>query len=165
MDEQDIFPERRGRCGDDPHNPRILREVSVKRHGGWADAVVNFCASEKVKLRPGASLETIIALEKALDFHFPEDFVALYMRANGFEGRDWNQGMFSFWPLERIQKEYIRDGSGTYIAFCDYLINSHTIGFFKEDAGVFKDYNQIEPVACCFRDAVNLINANAVCIY
>jgi hypothetical protein len=131
----------------------------------WADEAIATWTNSCIKLQPGLSLEAIRSFEEQLDFQFPPDFIELYQRANGFEGFDWNKDMFSLWPLERILKEYREDNDDNYVGFCDYLINSHSIGFFKSEQGVYKSYSQMQPIAKTFREAIELININSDLLY
>ena len=67
--------------------------------------------------------------------------------------------------MERILKEYQEDDDNNYVGFCDYLINSHSIGFFKSEEGIYKSYSQIHPIAKTFREAIDLINTNSDLLY
>jgi hypothetical protein len=131
----------------------------------WADQAVLTWTKSGIKLQAGLSLEVILGFEVQLDFRFPEDFRELYQKINGFKDFDWNKHMFSLWSLERIIKEYQKDDENNYVGFCDYLINSHSIGFFKSEEGIYKSYSQIEPIARTFREAIELINTNADLLY
>jgi hypothetical protein len=131
----------------------------------WADSPISDWINSGIRLQPGLSLEAIKSFEVQLDFPFPPDFVEFYRKVNGFEEFDWNKHMFSLWSLERISKEYQEDKNSNYVGFCDYLINSHSIGFIKNDTRVYKSYNQLEPIANTFREAIELININSDSLY
>jgi SMI1 / KNR4 family (SUKH-1) len=131
----------------------------------WAEQAIDIWASKGIKLQNGISCEKISDFEKLLDFKFPQDFIELYSKANGFEDFDWNENMFSLWSLERILKEYQEGGDTNYIGFCDYLINSHSIGFFKTDNGIFKSYDPNQPIGNTFKEGIELINSNSDLIY
>ena len=49
--------------------------------------------------------------------------------------------MFTIYPLERIRTEYFDNQNINFIPFCDYLINSHQIGFSKLDSKIYTNYN------------------------
>lgn len=103
----------------------------------------------------------IKTFEARIDFQFPPDFRELYQKVNGFEDFDWNIHMFSLWSLDRIAKEYQKDDDDNYVGFFDYLINSHSIGFFKSEKGVYKSYSHVESIATTFKEAIELINTNS----
>ncbi len=138
---------------------------SLKEISDWADKVISIWNSKGIMLEKGVSVEEISELERLLDFRFPKDFVQLYTKANGFKALDWDENMFSFWPLDRILEEYQKDGDTNYIGFCDFLINSHSIGFFKTDEGIFKSYDQIQPIGNTFKEGIELIISNSDLIY
>jgi hypothetical protein len=74
--------------------------------------------------------------------------------------------MFSIWPLKRIVEEYNRGIDQIFIAFADYLINSHLIGFVKGQEGVFKNYGTSpELIASTFSEVILLINSDANVVY
>ena len=136
-----------------------------KQASNWTDRSIDIWTSKGIKLQNGISIDKISEFEKLLDFKFPQDFTELYSKANGFEDFDWNENMFSLWSLDRILKEYREDGDTNYIGFCDYLINSHSIGFFKTDKGIFKSYDQTQPIGNTFKEGIELINSNSDLIY
>lgn len=131
----------------------------------WTDHAISFWKSKAIQLQNGISVDKIADLEKLLDFKFPKDFIALYSKVNGFEDFEWNEHLFSVWSVDRILKEYHEDGNSNYIGFCDFLINSHSIGFLKSAIGVYKSYDQTQPVAKSFEDLIFLINSNSDLIY
>ena len=131
----------------------------------WTDQAISTWTDNGIKLQPRLPREVITTFEAQLGFEFPEDFRELYQRVNGFEDFDWNTHMFSLWSLDRILKEYQEGDDDNYVGFCDYLINSHSIGFFKSEEGVYKSYSQIEPIAKTFREAIDLINTNSDLLY
>jgi hypothetical protein len=131
----------------------------------WTSQAIYFWTSKGIKLQNGISIDKISDFENLLNFKFPLDFIELYTKANGFEDFDWNEHMFSLWSLDRILKEYQEDSDTNYIGFCDFLINSHSIGFFKTDKGVFKSYDQTQPIGNTFKEAIELINSNSDLIY
>lgn len=125
---------------------------------------------QNLNLGEGASLESIEKVEKYLSIKFPETFKNLYTKVDGFNAMDWNEHMFCIWPLERIIEEHNYKRHPEFIGFCDFLINSHWIGFVKGQSGIFKsygiDYQQSpEKIADNFEDAIDLINSNSDIIY
>jgi len=132
------------------------------------DALLNW-QSDKVKLNPAATIAEIEHVESVLNFAFPEDFKQLYLIVNGFDGLDWQEHMFTFWPLKMIVEEYDETENG-FIGFSDFLLKSHSIGFKKKDSGVFRYYQSVkdqipEYIASSFQQAVFLINSNNSLIY
>jgi len=133
---------------------------------------------EKIQLNPPATLDAIKHTEDTVNYTFPSDFKELYLIADGFKDWDWRPNMFSLWPLQRIIDEYLEalsrnNGKSSYqdehaknfVGFCDYLINSHQIGFFKNKIGVYKSYDEFNPIAKSFNDALQLINKDTELIY
>jgi hypothetical protein len=131
----------------------------------WTDQAISHWVSKGIKLQEGAPEEKITLLENILSFKFPADFSELYIKVNGFADWDSNEGMFSLWPLEKIFEEYHANGDINYIGFCDYLINSHTIGYDKTDGRIFKDYNTTQPIAETFRHFIQLLNSDDDLLY
>ena len=88
------------------------------------DALLNW-QSDKVKLNPAATIAEIEHVESVLNFAFPEDFKQLYLIVNGFDGLDWQEHMFTFWPLKMIVEEYDETENG-FIGFSDFLLKTRT---------------------------------------
>lgn len=63
--------------------------------------------------------------------------IQFFLEINGFKDFDWNEHMFSIYPLERIKKEYDEQTDKDFIPFCDYLVNSHQIGLYKKNKRIF----------------------------
>lgn len=120
---------------------------------------------EKIELNPPASGETISEAEKIINFIFPSEFRNLYLKVNGFKNWDWRANMFSIWPIERIVDEYNQGKAKDFVGFSDYLINSYQIGFFKGRIGIYKSYDEFNPIAHSFDEAILLINSDADLIY
>ncbi len=131
----------------------------------WTDKAIDIWTSKRIKLQNGISFDKISDFEKHLDFKFPQDFVELYLKTNGFEDFDWNENMFSLWSLDRILKEYQQNDDTNYIRFCDFLINSHSIGFFKTDIGIYKSYDQTKSIADNFQDFILLLCSSDDLLY
>ena len=131
----------------------------------WTDEAVNAWAQSGANLLPGLPTSEILKAESYLNFKFPQDFIDLYQKANGFEYCDWNEHMFSFWSLDRIIDEYKADKDNTYVRFCDFLINTYSIGFSKDSEKIFKHFDRKDPVCDTFKEAVFLINLSSGNIY
>ena len=137
----------------------------VQKTNEWVENIISFWNERKIKLEVGASLKEISEVEYFIGIHFPYTFVELYKKANGFRGNDWNTSMFSIWPLQRIKEKYRINNDTNFIGFCDYLINSHIIGFSKTKVGIFKDHDPLNPVALTFEESIELIIYNSDLIY
>ena len=132
----------------------------------WVQVTRSLWLKRDLKLEPGASIADIESTELELDFHFPADMKDLYQVVNGF--KDWDMdvdSMISIWPMERIRDEYHAGSDKNFIGFCDFLINSHSIGFFKDQNGVFKCYDAFNPISETFVQAIDLINTGSELIY
>jgi len=142
-----------------------LQEINT-----WTNNVVDLWKTQNIKLGEGASSSTIEKTEQYLSVKFPESFRELYKKVNGFKEMDWNEHMFCVWSLDRIIEEYNYKRYPDFIGFCDFLINSHWIGFVKDQSGVFKrydlkGYSNPEKIADNFEDAIEMINTSADIIY
>ena len=133
--------------------------------GIWTEKVIEDWQANRTKLHPGLTLSEILSAEQILQFKFPPDFIELYQKVNGFRDLDWNEHMFSFWPLEKIIDEYKADDDKDFIGFCDFLINSHSIGFSKDDFAIYKSYDRQQPIAATFKEAIVMINKSSGAIY
>jgi SMI1/KNR4 family protein SUKH-1 len=133
----------------------------------WTKSIISCWKALGIKLNSGTTVNAIAEIEKEIGINFPSDFKELYVEMNGFSDRDWTPTMFSLWPLERILNEYSHAGKYGFVGFCDYLINSHCLGFVKNQKGVFKEYGEGEPmlIAQSFSEAVHLVNIDARIIY
>jgi len=131
----------------------------------WTDQAIYSWTKSNTKLQPGLSVDLISEFETLLNFKFPQDFIDLYQKVNGFKDLDWNEHMFSFWPLDKIIVEYKIDNDNTYIGFCDFLINSYSIGFSKDSNKIFKHFDRQNPICDTFKEAVFLINSGSGNIY
>ena len=133
----------------------------------WTDEAIAAWTPQDITLQAGVSLEKIQDFERLLGFKFPQDFIELYSRMNGFKEFDWNENMFSLWSLERILKEFQEDGDTGYIGLCDLCIMCYTIGFHKSDGRIYKYHNDLEevPIADNFKDFIVLLNTNDDLLY
>jgi hypothetical protein len=134
----------------------------------WIDEALAFWKAENIELSPPASLEQIRQVETIVGYTFPQDFVDLYLCVDGFLKWEWNKAMFSLFNLERALEEHNFLKNKDFIPFCDYLINSHQIGFKKDKQGIFKDYggNYGDELICqTFEEAILLINTDSYLIY
>jgi len=127
----------------------------------WAVATRKEWLSQSIKLEPGALLEAIALTETAVGYTFPTEMQILYQFVDGFNNWDWTEGMISLWPMLRIREEYKTNGNPNFVGFADFLINSHTIGFYKDRSGVYKSYDEFNPIADNFIQVIELINRNA----
>jgi hypothetical protein len=130
----------------------------------WIEQAVEDWRKSNTKLQQGLSTNEILDIQHLLAFKFPQDFTDFYEKINGFEDLDWNEHMFSIWSLDRILKECHEQGSETFIPFSDFLIDSYRIGFAKKDKKIYKDYDLSEPIAHSFKEAIMLINSDAMLI-
>lgn len=131
----------------------------------WTDQAIYEWAQSGTKIQTGASPDKILETEIQIDFKFPPDFKDLYNRVNGFEDLDWNEHMFSFWSLDRIVDEYKAGDDADFIGFCDFLINSYSIGFSKTNKKIFKHFDSVNPICDSFQEVVLLINSGSGNIY
>lgn len=67
--------------------------------------------------------------------------------------------------LERIIDEYQSGNNKKFIAFADFLIGSHWIGFMSDREGIYKFYEEPEFVSATFEQAIRLINSDSTIIY
>ena len=131
----------------------------------WISKAINQWTSEQIKLNSATSAETYTEAEDYFGFKFPEKFKEMYLIVNGFVDFEWRENMFSLWSIERMIKEYDGNKDKNFIGFCDYLIASHHIGFVKDKSGIFKDYNQSEPITLLFEEVIDFINTDSELIY
>ncbi|WP_289659713.1 SMI1/KNR4 family protein [Flavobacterium panacagri] len=117
-----------------------------------------------IKLQSAASEELILEFEKKINFKFPKDFKSFYLKVNGFVDFEWNKNMISLWSLERIYEDYKLEQNLDYIAFCDYLINSHSMGYMKSKNGIFMNTTN-EKVCETFEEFIGLLNTNSDKLY
>ncbi|MBS1664014.1 MAG: SMI1/KNR4 family protein [Bacteroidetes bacterium] len=131
----------------------------------WVENVVSYWMNSGVKLGRGASTTEIIEAEAYIGMSFPKAFVELYKRVDGFIDYDMNQHMVSLWPLQRIREEYEASEDKNFIVFCDWCIQCHHIGFLKNANGIYKSYDEFNPMAHTFEEAIELINDGSDSIY
>jgi hypothetical protein len=127
--------------------------------------VIETWRKEGLKLNNPASRESILTTQQKLEFIFPGDFYRFYTQVNGFRDYDMTGEMFSVWPLERIVEEYEKTGEINFIPFCDYLIDSHRIGYLKNRAGVYKDHDRVNMIADTFEATMTLIIRDSTLLY
>jgi SMI1 / KNR4 family (SUKH-1) len=136
----------------------------------WVNKIVLKWRSEGVKINKPATTESIKNVETILGFQFPNDFKELYLEMNGFLDLDWQEHMFTLWPLEMIINEFNESADKDFVGFCDYLLASHEIGFSKSRSGIYKIYAQInhyenDPIANTFEELIYLINSGDESVY
>ena len=136
----------------------------------WVQNILSKWKNEGIKINQGASLMEIEEVEDALNFKFPDDFKKFYLAVNGFNELDWQEHMFTFWPLEMIVEENSQDKNKDFVGFSDFLLASHYIGFRKSESGVYKRYHfmghdESELIAHTFEEVVAMINSSSDLIY
>ena len=131
----------------------------------WITEALSSWTASKTKLQPGISINKIREAEKALQFTFPQDFIDLYTLLNGFEAGDWNDHMFSLWPLEQILEEHANEDSVDYIGFCDFLVFSHTIGFSKITGHICQNNHSSISITDSFQQCIWMINNGDKAVY
>ncbi|SEI49163.1 SMI1 / KNR4 family (SUKH-1) [Dyadobacter sp. SG02] len=137
----------------------------MSKMDSWTDEVISQWQIERIELNTSITNDQINVAEQILNFTFPDQFKQLYTKANGFSNYDWLSNMFSIWPLERIIDEYQSSTNKQFIAFADFLIGSHWIGFMNDRDGIYKFYKEPEFVSVTFEQAIRLINSDATIIY
>ena len=135
----------------------------------WISEAISKWNLSKIKLNSGASIADIEKAETILSFNFPDDFKSLYQIVNGFRDLDWQENMFTFWPLEMIIDEYDEADKG-FIGFSDYSLKVNAIGFKRGEEGIFKIYPSLitessEYIAPSFKEVVRMINSDTGSIY
>ena len=135
----------------------------------WANDTVDFWASKKLNLEQGVSTGDLEKTENFVDFIFPRSFKELYKKANGFKNWESNEHLFSIWPVEKIIEEFNYGRHPEFIGFCDFLINSHWIGFMRGQQGIFKRWDTTNhpplKIADSFEEVIKMINSNSDEIY
>ena len=129
------------------------------------DNIIDQWKSESIRLNGPSSLEVIEQVENLVQFSFPDDFKALYLRVDGFKDWDVRPNMFSIWPLERIVDEYKENQDKNFIGFSDYLINSHHIGFYKHKIGIYICHAEYFAISPNFIESIQAINSDSEAIY
>jgi len=114
----------------------------------WTDTIIQQWLTQNVKLNGSSTFHELREAEKSLDFTFPDEFKQLYLKVNGFFDWDMTINMISRWPIDRIIQEYKGNNDKNFVGFCDYLINSHEIGFYKIRNGIFKATTSSIPLLC-----------------
>jgi hypothetical protein len=127
----------------------------------WAANVLQCWNTEGIDIEGPASSSAISEVESILGFKFPDDFKCLYQKVNGFKDREMNKAMFSIWSLERIVEEHSKSDDKNFVGFCDYLISCHFIGFYKNEEGIFKEYDQFKRITLRFSESIDLINQDS----
>ena len=140
----------------------------------WVDRAISTWRNEEIPLLPGVSMTYIAEVEQVLGFAFPSDFKELYTKVNGFADNAINPHMFSLWPLDTIYKQYLQALDGQelileeldedFIAFCDFMVNSHTIGFDITKPGIYLSYDRRE-VAKSFSECIEMMNFEPALLY
>lgn len=131
-------------------------------NNSWIQATVSLWVKRGIKILPGTTNTVIESTELNSDFQFPSDMKDLYRAVNGFKDYDMDvSSMISIWPMERIREEYAVGTDKNFVGFCDWLISSHSIGFFNGRKGIFKCYDEFNAIAESFREVIDLINSDS----
>jgi hypothetical protein len=135
-----------------------MQEVPIEINS-WVQETLSLWIKRGIKILPGATIAIIESTEVDTGFQFPSDMKDLYRVVNGFKDCDMDvSSMISIWPIERIREEYITSIDKNFVGFCDWLISSHSIGFFKGRMGIFKCYDEFNTIAETFRQVIEMVN-------
>lgn len=131
------------------------------------DEIIETWRHTDLKLNDPATEDLISDIQKKIEYTFPKDFLNFYKKINGFKDWDVIGEMFSIWTLERIAEEYEKCDDKNFVPFCDYLIDSHRIGYLKDEFGVYKDYydQKMYKIADTFEDTIKLILTDSELLY
>jgi hypothetical protein len=103
---------------------------------------------QKIELNPGVTVAQLIEVEDQLDFKFSDSFKNFYLSYNGFKEDVMDQSFLYLWPIQKVLLNF--DNENEFIGFCDFMVNSHSIGFLKTRQGIFKSYAQVKPICQTF---------------
>jgi hypothetical protein len=123
----------------------------------WINEAIVTWRREGIALQAGVSLQYIEEVEQMLGFTFPDDFKEFYTTVDGFANDTMSNSMIYMWSMNKIFQEHIAGDDDEFIGFCDYMINSHRIGFIKNERGIYKCYDQVIPIAETFSTCIQLI--------
>ena len=129
--------------------------------------IIEYWRLAYIKLNKAANKDLINQTQQKINFYFPDDFIKFYIKVNGFTDWDMTNEMFCIWTLERISEEYEKSNKKEFIPFCDYLIDSHRIGYLKSKTGVYKDYydEKFYKIADTFEETINMIVIDSDLLY
>jgi hypothetical protein len=139
--------------------------IGDKTFDDWAIGIERFWLEQGIPLEPGVPEAYIRQTAKDLGVEFPDAFIALYKRINGFTINNWNPGMFVIWPLERMLEKHVIEKDKDFVGFSDYLICSHIIGFREDRAGIWKNYDLHEAVCATYEETIELINEDSILVH
>jgi cell wall assembly regulator SMI1 len=125
----------------------------------WIQDAIKNWEADNTNLNAGSDLNSIISLEKALGIKLPADFKEFYLIVDGFKNLSVNNNLFCIWPIEKIATDYVAFHDKNFIGFCDYLMDSHWIGFHKTSEGVFNDFDLEKPITGTFKEFIKFINS------
>lgn len=131
----------------------------------WTESVIQQWRIAGIPLNKGALIEMIAETESALGFRFPGEFMELYLQVDGFAHMEIHESRYSVWPIHRILSEYRKSHYKNFIGFSFFPVNNHTIGFLKNQPGIFKNADQQHPIAMSFKEGMLLINKNPQLLY
>ena len=146
-------------------NASIDEYVHIEYSKKSTDQLIKAWRHTDLKLNDPATEDLIQNTQQKIDYNFPEDFVRFYRQVNGFKDWDIIGNMFSIWTLERIVEEYETGDDKNFIPFCDYCIDCHRIGYLKDQAGVYKDYDQTSKITDTFDETIKLIIKDSELLY
>ncbi|MBS0026707.1 SMI1/KNR4 family protein [Chitinophaga sp. 22321] len=130
----------------------------------WTESVIQQWKNAGITLNKGALIEMITETENALGFRFPGEFMELYLQMDGFSHMESHSNMYSIWPIHRILHEYLKSGSRNFIGFACLPGNNYTIGFLKNNTGIFGSADQ-RRIAETFKESLLLISRDPQLLY
>ena len=130
----------------------------------WVKNITEIWKSEQLRLSGPASPEVIRKAERTIGFTFPPELKELYLEVDGFSD-DMNPNCFRIWPICTIVEQYVKSDDLEFVGFCDWLINSHSIGFIKNKPGIYKEYDRSAPIADSFTGFLDLLLRDSTVLY
>jgi hypothetical protein len=131
------------------------------------DEIIQGWRHTDLKLNGPATADLISDTQKKIEYTFPDDFLNFYKILNGFKDWDVIGETFCIWTLERITEEYEKSEDKNFVPSCDYLIDSHRLGYLKDEFGIYKDYydQKMYKIADTLEDTIRLILAGSELLY
>ncbi len=131
------------------------------------DKIIEHWRHTQLKLNDPATIDLINDTQQKISFHFPDDFTNFYLKVNGFKDLDMTNEMFCVWTLERIVEEFEKSNNKNFTPFCDYLIDSHRIGYLKDNLEVYKDYydEKMYKITDTLEETIKLIVIDSELLY
>lgn len=120
---------------------------------------------EKVTLfPPNNEAEIILAFEK-VNRKCSADIIALYCVTGGMDDGELDSNGFAFWSLEKIIEKGVSYKDAVFVAFGDFLIESHAYYFHYEDknkSSVYTDWSENGEI---IKVADSINNFFELCLY